>query len=524
MFNPAAIREFTPGFEVTTTANGSVQDGAVQYDPFGMASVGQSLPPAQFNPYAEDHSGMGAAGASYFQNQAAFAAPLQPLQYHLYAPVGPYKDDLLPFQRLTHNFFMQEKLREEMQKKAEATLQVMPNSQLPQLDNFHSLVALDTTQRKNASLFGYPTWVYKATSTKTGHIYCLRRIEGFRLTNEHAIRLVKDWRNINNANVVTIHDAFTTRAFGDSSLIFVQDYHPLSKTALDVHIQPNTLSGGRVQPKAPITEPVMWAFISQIANALRAIHAAGLAARCLDPSKLILTSKNRLRLNACSMLDVIQFETRRALPELHQEDLVQFGRTALCLATGTMPAHLTNLQMSLEHARRAYTTELVDSITWLLTPAQPPAQKTMDDFVRGIALRMVSVYDSSQHDSDRLNSELYRELENGRIARLLMKLGVVNERQEFDGDRAWSENGERYMLKLFRDYVFHQVDSNGHPALDMGHMIRCLSKLDAGTEEKICLTSRDDQTSFIVSYKELKKQLSNAFNDLQKGGKQGRNL
>ena len=78
------------------------------------------------------------------------------------------------------------------------------------------------------------------------------------------------------------------------------------------------------------------------------------------------------------------------------------------------------------------------------------------------------------------------------------------------------------MLKLFRDYVFHQVDSNGNPVMDIGHMIRCLNKLDAGVDERICLTSRDEQTSFVVSYKELKKQLVNAFNELIKAAKPGR--
>jgi len=115
-----------------------------------------------------------------------------------------------------------------------------------------------------------------------------------------------------------------------------------------------------------------------------------------------------------------------------------------------------------------------------------------------------------------LTSELSRELENGRIARLMMKLGTINERQEYDGDRSWSENGERYMLKLFRDYVFHQVDAAGSPVLDLAHMVRCLNKLDAGVDEKILLTSRDEQTNFVVTYKELKKQVTTAFGELIK--------
>ncbi|KAG8409435.1 PAB-dependent poly(A)-specific ribonuclease subunit 3 [Metarhizium acridum] len=171
---------------------------------------------------------------------------------------------------------------------------------------------------------------------------------------------------------------------------------------------------------------------------------------------------------------------------------------------------------------RSYSVELRDTIIWLLTPAQPPLQKTIEEFIRGIAGHIVTTLDQSQHQSDYLNSELYRELENGRIARLLLKLGCINERQELEGDRAWSENGERYMLKLFRDYVFHQVDGSGNPVLDMGHMLRCLNRLDAGTDESICLTSRDEQTSFIVSYRELKKQLGNAFGELQKTSKQSR--
>lgn len=53
------------------------------------------------------------------------------------------------------------------------------DSTLPaQIDHFHSLVPLDTSNQKNASLFGYPSWVYKAVSSKDGNTYALRRLEG----------------------------------------------------------------------------------------------------------------------------------------------------------------------------------------------------------------------------------------------------------------------------------------------------------------------------------------------------------
>jgi hypothetical protein len=108
-------------------------------------------------------------------------------------------------------------------------------------------------------------------------------------------------------------------------------------------------------------------------------------------------------------------------------------------------------------------------------------------------------------------------------------------------DPSWSETGDRYIIKLFRDYVFHQVNENGAPALDMVHVLTCLNKvtllhfsylhlhskylcvkslqLDVGVDEKIMLMSRDEQSCLIVSYKEIKNCIISAFNDLRSGRK-----
>ena len=481
----------------------------------------QGMPPAPFNPYADDHNSMAGGGSAFFQGPGAYSTPPQPLQHHLYFPEGPRRDDLLPHQRVTHDFFMPEALRVEITKKQEAAGQVMLSSQLPQLDNYHSLVPLDTTHRKNTNIFGYSSWVYKAFATKSGHLYCLRRLEGYRLSNENAIRSVKEWRRVYNANIVSVLDAFTTRAFGDSSLVFVQNYFALSKTLSEVHLSagPQTL-GGRVAPKALIQESVLWSYVSQIANALKAIHSLNLAARCIDPSKIILTGKNHIRLSACSVLDVIQYENRRSTAELQQEDFVQFGKTILCLATNTPPAHLVNLKISLEQMTRLYSVELRDTVVWLLSPPQAGAQKGIDEFVRGISGHVIALMDQTMLQNDEMETIATQEIQHGRNTRLMMKLNTINERYDFGGEQNWSENGERYLLKLFRDYVFHQVDSNGNPVLDIGHMIRCMTKLDAGVDERICLVSRDEQTAFVVTYNQLRKQLNNSFSELLKASKQ----
>jgi PAB-dependent poly(A)-specific ribonuclease subunit 3 len=82
-------------------------------------------------------------------------------------------------------------------------------------------------------------------------------------------------------------------------------------------------------------------------------------------------------------------------------------------------------------------------------------------------------------------------------------MGFINERPEFEHNPQWHETGDRFLLKLFRDYIFHQVNDAGDPVVDLAHVLSCLNKLDAGTEERIMLVSRDEQACFIVTYKEV---------------------
>jgi hypothetical protein len=45
---------------------------------------------------------------------------------------------------------------------------------------------------------------------------------------------------------------------------------------------------------------------------------------------------------------------------------------------------------------------------------------------------------------------------------------------------SWSETGDRYLLKLFRDFVFHQAVEDGAPKIDWGHVVECLNKVRRG--------------------------------------------
>ncbi|KIW43940.1 uncharacterized protein PV06_04986 [Exophiala oligosperma] len=475
----------------------------------------ESFQPANAsNPYL-DHSINGAAfysGAPEFQ---------QPVQYHQYAPIGPFSANLAPYQRTVHDLFIPNDLREEIQKKAAATLQTMPGSTLPsQIENYHSLVPLDATHKSSSVLGNYNSWIYKAQSNANGHFFVLRRIEGFRLTNEMAIRAGQTWKSVISPNIVRTIDVFTNRGFGDSSLFFAMDYHPLAKTLLEYHHigppGPNWTRSTRTN-KDQVSEPVMWSYIVQIASALKTIHASDLAARVLDPSKVLVTGKNRIRLNGCGILDVVQYDGGTLpIAQLQRQDLVNFGILVLSLGSG-FPDAGANFVRSMDNFKRFYKADLQNAVVWLYSAVQNQ-EKTIDHFLTLISSQMVKAFNASLHSDDALYSELSREVENARLVRLVTKLNFINERPEFEHDRAWSENGERYFLKLFRDYVFHQVDGQGRPVVDLGHVLTCLNKLDAGTEEKITLISRDEQSCFVVTYREVKKGIESAFQDLVKRG------
>lgn len=110
---------------------------------------------------------------------------------------------------------------------------------------------------------------------------------------------------------------------------------------------------------------------------------------------------------------------------------------------------------------------------------------------------------------------------------------VVTLSVRFDGDPQWSETGDRYLLKLFRDYLFHQVLPSGAPWVDLAHIVQSLNKvpppslpspyitspppppqLDAGVAENIMLHSRDEQSILIVSYADLKACIEETFTQL----------
>lgn len=458
----------------------------------------------------------------FYMNNLPFPQPSQP-QYHQHAPILPHVVNLQTHQRLIQSFYIPDNLRQQLMKRNDATVATtasVKETGLPEeVHVYHSLYRMED---KPGKVLDHSSWVYKAMCRTNGKYYTMVRIEGFRLVNERAMNIVKQWRKIKHASIVSIREAFTTRAFGDSSLVFVYDYHPCSITLYEAYFSPQAqvLLQARFQAAGingmPVPETTLWSFITQLASALRTIHSAGLSARTIEPTKIIMTSKNRLRINCAGLVDVLQFDTTTQQQRVmhQQEDLLGFGQLIVSLACNAPPSQVaaSSAMPSFEYMSRFYSPDLKNVAYYLL--GKPSLSKSIDEVFALIGPRVLHELNSSQYYTDTLEANLGQELENGRLVKLMSKLNFINERPEFEKDPRWQEAGDRYMIKLFRDYIFHQVDEMGVPVVDMGHVIACINKLDAGVDENIMLTSRDNQTTILVTYKELKSCIASAFNEI----------
>lgn len=258
----------------------------------------------------------------------------------------------------------------------------------------------------------------------------------------------------------------------------------------------------------------MWSFIVQIANALKAIHSANLAARIIDRTKIIVTDENRIRLNGCAVQDLLDSNIHE-IRDLQRQDLQKCGKVIVDLAQN-LAAHYGTKVKGSETIRRNYSERLIQLFSWFTDHSHPDNHAPIDLLLTKLSTDTIDVFDASLKTDDVLQATLNRELENSRVVRLMTKLDCLNERPEYEHDRAWSNQGPRTILPLFRDYVFHQVDAQGNPVVDMGHILACLNKLDVGVEEKILLTTRDEQSTIVVSFKELKQTVESAWTDLMR--------
>lgn len=430
----------------------------------------------------------------------------------------------------------------------------------------------DLSSKRNSS--GYHTSIFKVISQEDGRYYCLRRFDNVKGVNQkiamtvtnawvHAVSRSKNGSAnggagngaqrhvLNHPGLVRLFRCF--HVVQNRAVFFVHQYHPMSLTLRELLYGVGRGMGGMLDAEVrasqgfhPLEEGTIWSYVTQLVSAIRAVHSGNLACRTLQLNHILVspeagsgvdensqgmmggdvlrTNRVRLRINCLGVVDALEFEARRPIAELQVEDMRCLGRIVMSLATGTEIDSGSSAETWNQcdgFMRQHYSQELYTLTQALLARPRPARMgmmivnpPTIDEICRAVAGHAFDEMDSANAVIDGMDDALAAEYESGRALRLMMKLAFVNERPEFGVDARWSESGDCYVLKLFRDFVFHQADSSGRPVMDLGHVVTSLNKLDAGDEEKIILASRDGKSIMVVSYTDVARYLENAYAEI----------
>ena len=364
--------------------------------------------------------------------------------------------------------------------------------------NFRRVWPLDMTHGVVAGAtgsFGYVSNVYKVTSLKDGLSYALRRVDKVRSTQAICGRVKFQWSKVSNANIVKLKDIF--QAAG--AIFFLHEFWP---GALTIKQKTCDIQGD------PLPEGQLASFAIQLVGALKDAHNCGLTWRGILPQRILLTQDGRARLAGAGVLDVLESDSEKALDSMQQADIAGLG-SSLLDATCRDGYASKHSNPSLAWVQENYSSDWYGFLTACIF------DKSLEKAEKFLTRYYMNELNALYTQQDGLVDQLANQWMNSRLLRILVKLGFVNERPEYAGDPAWSETGDRYILKLFRDYVFHQVNEEGKPILDMGHVIESLWRLDLGDPSKIILSSRDQQSLIVASYATLRAALNAANQELQ---------
>lgn len=352
---------------------------------------------------------------------------------------------------------------------------------------------------------GYHTSIFKVINQEDGRYYCLRRFDNVKGVNQKiAMTVTNAWvqsvsisRNSNAVQRHVMNHPGLVRLFKcfhvvqNRAVFFVHQYHPMSLTLREVlygvgrgmgHLLDSELRAN--QGFHPLEEGTIWSYATQLVSAIRAVHRGNLACRTLQFNHILVspeagsgvdensqgmmggeilrTNRVRLRINCLGVVDALEFEARRPIGELQVEDMRCLGRIILSLATGTeigSDASADTLHQCEGFMRQHYSQEL-HTLTMALLAMPRPARigmmivnpPTIDEVCRAVAGHAFDEMDSANAVIDGMDDALAAEYESGRALRLMMKLAFINERPEFGVDTRWSESGDCYVLKLFRDF------------------------------------------------------------------------
>eukprot|EP01080_Neovahlkampfia_damariscottae_P000569 gene569-8079_t len=424
---------------------------------------------------------------------------------------GSKETKTFPTQTL-HSFFVDDNLKQNLVNRTYEILKTLsPEEPLTKIipkkvKEFHSLYPLDDISEleKESKIFNVSTGTYRATSSSSGVTCSLKRIISKNLDIDEAENVISIFSEKipKHPNIVQLKKCMPIYEFETNDLCVVYEFIPGCVTLEYKYF---------VETRRTPAETLLWSYICQILLALKEIHNSGLAYRCLHLSKILLRGKQRIYLNSIGIMDFMK-PSEKSLKELQFQDLKDFGYliSSLVLKSKNIQNDEETLLNDLNSNSSNFSKELIEFLKFLIK-MKIEDDVTIETVVQKIIFQFLNEIKYLEEEYDFIENEMVKELQNGRLFRLLTKLSFINQPNLNENEPT---NQDLEIISLFKDYLFNQLNENDQQIIDFGHVIDCLNKLDIGSNDKILLITKDEDSLLVISFKELKNCIGLAFHDL----------
>ena len=378
--------------------------------------------------------------------------------------------------------------------------------------HYTTISAIDTKATLSTLHPRLVTQVYRTMNRFNGKHVLLRRIVSAGTTPHECQMVFEKLKHFRHPNLVPLQSITPTTEFvlGSDDVIVEHRLIRRAKSVMESFFAPR--SGE--QTALDVTEGLLWSIACQLVGLIRAFHDVHTPLRGLHISKLMfLDVTGRIYFTGLGLVDLVD-NTAQSTEQLMKQDIANMGLVLWQLAMKTVANGQIVKQEAITQLLRAqrYSQSLANLISVCLD-----GNHQIEGLCRALGERLSMEVGHQEGNADFLFNECAKEVHNGRLMRLMIKLNFVIESDTPD----FNDGAEaKYTLKLFSQYVFNQVDESNKPRLDWGHVFHTLNKLDIGSDDLIQLIDTASNMLQVISFRDIRTLLERTFEQLRLPGQE----
>ncbi|EME32132.1 PAB-dependent poly(A)-specific ribonuclease subunit 3 isoform 1 [Galdieria sulphuraria] len=345
------------------------------------------------------------------------------------------------------------------------------------INQYHSLYQIEETSS------GVPVFLnYRCLSSSDGKVYLLRRVLGaVPFDSQFVLKCVERWKKIRHPSVVPLCEVFSTFAFTQGAaneLVFVYPFYDNAQIFRKVYLPSEDEENKQV---FPLPEKVIWTILIQLISSLDALHSAEMVAgESLSSSGILVVGTHRIRLNKCGIAESLstdsvgsknysQYSTSFVLDieRKKQDDVWRLMHLLFLLTLRSHASIVKNgvLQIGVNDALNVlqsmafYSHDILHILSFLVDHYNRTLPVSITQICSIVAPQIIYDYGHVWLHADTLEAELDRRLNSSRLFQLISLFGFVLDWDDSSTISQWSETEDKFVLRLFYDYMFHPYDN-----------------------------------------------------------------